>query len=113
MGPGKHPSDVTAKRNIQPMFLLLLIAPKQKNFASRKIWSLCGGWRKPAPALLVVGHIASCLRPAGVLCGPRRAPCSWSYKRNIRPGRLQGGCFCVKRGSLVQAVAADQVPGVQ
>ena len=57
----------TTKRNIQPMFLLLLIAPKQKNFASRKIGSLCGGWRKPAPALLVVGHIASCLRPAGVL----------------------------------------------
>src|SRR5699024_4407575 len=35
------------------MFLLLLIAPKQKNFASRKIGSLCGGGRKPAPALLL------------------------------------------------------------
>ena len=56
MGPGKHPSDVTAKRNIQPMFLLLLIAPKQKNFASRKIGSLCGVGRKADPALFVVGR---------------------------------------------------------
>ena len=40
------------------MFLLLLIAPKQKNFASRKIGSLCGGWRKPAPALLYFAGVA-------------------------------------------------------
>ena len=56
MGPGKHPSDVTAKRNVQPMFLLLLIAPKQKNFASRKIGSLCGAGREASPALFYIIH---------------------------------------------------------
>src|SRR5699024_1015364 len=35
---------------------------KQKNFASRKIGSLCGGWRKPAPALFLYPPV----RPAAL-----------------------------------------------